>query len=154
MYWKRAFLVEKMSAFIYSFVGFYVKVIVWLSGFTGGGRPWVPLRALFQARAGTWVIPRAFPKSLMGFQSTTIIYFELFVQCVTFFIKMKTLIYLNIVWFVSLLWNQRSDSASLLHITRLNIFKYWFKVVYLSHDNKNSSYTESRKPWKKQTCYL
>jgi hypothetical protein len=30
--------------------------------FIGGGRPQVPLRALFQARAGTWVEPPTFRK--------------------------------------------------------------------------------------------
>jgi hypothetical protein len=32
------------------------------SSFIGGGRPQVPLRALFQARAGTWVEPPTFRK--------------------------------------------------------------------------------------------
>ena len=37
-----------------------VKVTWWLSSFTGGGTPQVPLRALFQARTDTWVEPPTF----------------------------------------------------------------------------------------------
>ena len=39
-----------------------VQVIWWLSSFTGGGRPRVPLRALFQSQVGTWVEPLTFRK--------------------------------------------------------------------------------------------
>ena len=39
-----------------------VKVIPWLSSFIGAGKPHVPLNALFQAQAGTWVEPPTFCK--------------------------------------------------------------------------------------------
>ena len=55
---------DKSSSFI--LVGVYVaptlKVIWWLSSFTGGGRPQVSHHALFLARAGTWVEPRTYRK--------------------------------------------------------------------------------------------
>jgi hypothetical protein len=35
---------------------------IFFSSFIGGGRPQVSLRALFQARAGTWVEPPTFRK--------------------------------------------------------------------------------------------
>ena len=35
----------------------------WPSSFTGGGRPQLPLRALFQGKAGTWIEPPKFPIS-------------------------------------------------------------------------------------------
>jgi hypothetical protein len=48
-------------------IGFYVTSTQYRSCrdvpvFTGGGRPQVPLRALFRARAGTWVEPPTFRK--------------------------------------------------------------------------------------------
>jgi hypothetical protein len=38
------------------------EIFRFFPSFIGGGRPQVPLRALFQARAGTWVEPPTFRK--------------------------------------------------------------------------------------------